>query len=126
MAGADGSIEGLEGSPFADLVGRLLEAELASAGLAGTALTQTYRTNAPDGGVDAGLDSDLATVWVPLGQSAWQFKAGDLAPAACKTELLGATAALEVLKNGGSWINLSQLFSNITAPESTFLNCSRF
>ena len=64
-------VEGLEGSPFADLVGRLLEAELASAGLAGTALTQTYRTNAPDGGVDAGLDSDLATVWVPLGQSAW-------------------------------------------------------
>ncbi|WP_286932958.1 hypothetical protein [Microbacterium sp.] len=96
-------VEGLEGSPFADLVGRLLEAELASAGLAGTALTQTYRTNAPDGGVDAGLDSDLATVWVPLGQSAWQFKAGDLAPAACKTELLGATAALEVLKNGGSY-----------------------
>lgn len=96
-------VEGLEGSAFADLVGRLLEAGLASAGLAGAALTQTYRTNAPDRGVDAGLASDLATVWVPQGQSAWQFKAGDLAPAACKTELLEATAALEILTSGGSY-----------------------
>lgn len=96
-------MEGLDGSAFAELVGRLLEAELASAGLAGAALTQTYRTNAPDEGVDAGLDSDRATAWIPLGQSAWQFKAGNLAPAACKAELLGATAALEVLKNGGSY-----------------------
>lgn len=96
-------VEGLEGSAFADLVGRLLEAESASAGLAGAALSQTYRTNAPDGGVDAGLHSDRATTWVPVGKSAWQFKASDLKPSECKRELLGATAALEVLEKGGSY-----------------------
>ncbi|WP_146080231.1 hypothetical protein [Pseudoclavibacter sp. RFBG4] len=96
-------IEGLDGSGFADLVSRLLAAEIARAGLAGWTLTQTYRTNAADGGVDAGLSNSIATCWLPEGDSAWQFKAGDLGPAACETELRGANAAVEILKAGGSY-----------------------
>lgn len=96
-------VEGLDGPGFEDLVGRLLEAEIARAGLAGWTLTQTYRTNAADGGVDAGLSNSTSTSWLPAGDSAWQFKAGDLPPAACEKELRGATAAVAILKAGGSY-----------------------
>lgn len=96
-------VAGLDGAGFADLVGRLLAAELARAGLAGWTLTQTYRTNAADRGVDAGLSNAVATAWVPAGDSAWQFKAGDLEPADCEIELRGAAAALEILQHGGSY-----------------------
>jgi hypothetical protein len=96
-------LEGLQGSAFAEVVGRLLEAESASAGLAGTSLTQTYRANAPDGGIDAGLISTAATEWIPANESAWQFKAGDLDPSKCRTELQTAEAALDVLQRGGSY-----------------------
>ncbi len=45
----------------------------------------------------------FATSWIPVGESAWQFKAGDLGPESCKTELRGATAALEILRRGGRY-----------------------
>lgn len=96
-------VEGLDGPGFADLVGRLLASEIARAGLAGWTLTQTYRTNAADGGVDAGLSNSTSTSWLPAGDSAWQFKAGDLPPTACEKELRGATAAVAILKAGGSY-----------------------
>lgn len=108
-------VEGLDGPGFADLVGRLLAAEIARAGLAGWTLTQTYRTNAADGGVDAGLSNSTSTSWLPAGDSVWQFKAGDLPPAACEMELRGATAAVAILKAGGSY---RLVLGKVTRPES--------
>lgn len=75
------------GAAFATFINHLLAVEVAAAGLAGTSLTTTYKENVGDGGVDAGLDCETATSWLPTGASAWQFKAGDLGPAACKNEL---------------------------------------
>jgi hypothetical protein len=91
------------GAAFTPFVNRLLITETAAAGLAGTSLVTTYRENIGDKGVDAGLRADTTTRWIPLGESAWQFKAGDLEPAACKKELKGADAALEVLRQGGRY-----------------------
>lgn len=96
-------VAGLTGADFADFTGRLLDAERARAGLDGASLTMTYRTNAGDGGVDADLRRAVATAWIPAGESAWQFKAGDLGPESCKAELRGATAALAILRAGGSY-----------------------
>ncbi len=96
-------IEGLGGAEFAELVSRLLDAEISAHGLCGTSLQRTYQTNVGDGGVDAGLRSAVATKWIPHGESIWQFKAGDLAPAKCKEELRGSATALRVLKAGGSY-----------------------
>lgn len=97
------SIAALGGSNFATFVNRLLAVETAALGLSGTALETTYQENVGDGGVDAGLRSDVGSSWIPVGESAWQFKAGDLAPAACATELGGAARALEVLRTGGKY-----------------------
>jgi hypothetical protein len=72
-------------------------------GMAGTSLETTYLENVGDGGVDAGLRDAAGTSWLPIGDSAWQFKAGDLGPARCKTELEGATKAIEILRAGGSY-----------------------
>lgn len=93
----------LGGANFGPFVAHLLAAEGAALGLEGASLETTYLENVGDGGVDAGLRSTQESLWVPRGESAWQFKAGDLSPAACKQELLGATRALEVLSGGGSY-----------------------
>ncbi|MFJ3035717.1 hypothetical protein ACIPC2_15010 [Curtobacterium pusillum] len=93
----------LGGANFGPFVAHLLAAEGAALGLDGAALETTYLENVGDGGVDAGLRSTQESQWVPRGESAWQFKAGDLSPAACKKELSGATRALEVLSRGGSY-----------------------
>ncbi|WP_308465525.1 ATP-binding protein [Rathayibacter soli] len=77
--------------------------EVAAHGMAGAALETTYLENLGDGGVDAGLHGALGTEWIPAGESAWQFKAGDLPPAECKTELRGANRAKEILAAGGSY-----------------------
>ncbi|WP_157002154.1 hypothetical protein [Agromyces laixinhei] len=94
---------GLTGGDFANLVGRLLDAERAQAGMDGAVLTMTHRINAGDGGVDAHIRRALGTNWIPGGESAWQFKAGDLGPESCKAELRGATAALAILEKGGTY-----------------------
>lgn len=91
------------GSDFAALVGELLRAEAADAGLAGGALVTTALENVGDGGVHAFLDSSAETKYLPKGVSAWQFKAGDRAPAKCTTELRGAVHALEILRGGGKY-----------------------
>lgn len=96
-------VAGLTGGDFANLVGRLLDAERAQAGMDGAVLTMTHRINAGDGGVDAHIRRAIGTNWIPVGESAWQFKAGDLGPESCKTELRGATAALAILENGGTY-----------------------
>jgi hypothetical protein len=89
------------GTNFATFVNELLRVELASAGLSGGHLTTTYRENLSDQGVDAGLRHATETRYLPAGDSAWQFKAGDLPPDKCRAELRKATAALDVLRSGG-------------------------
>lgn len=98
-----GQVAGLSGADFAGFVGMLLDAERARASLEGAALTVTHRTNAPDGGVDAELRRAEKTAWIPEGRSAWQFKAGDLGPDSCKSELRSAEAAKEILRAGGKY-----------------------
>ncbi len=93
----------LGGANFGRFVTRLLDTEAAALGLNGYALETTYLENVGDGGVDAGLRSAGESFWVPTGESAWQFKAGDLSPSACKAELAGAVRALEVVRGGGSY-----------------------
>lgn len=88
------------GAAFTPLVNELLRREVAAAALSGTVLTTTYQENVGDEGVDAGLIRAVETRFIPEGDSAWQFKRGDLPPAACKSELEGASAALEILPQG--------------------------
>ena len=97
-----GSVSRL-GRDFTPFVNELLRAEAADAGLAGGSLVTTMLENVADGGVDASLDSAAETRYLPRGQSAWQFKAGDLEPAKCTKELRGAVHALEILRGGGKY-----------------------
>lgn len=96
-------VAALGGASFGQFVGRLLASEAAAHGMVGTTLETTYLENVGDGGVDAGLRDATGTSWLPAGDSAWQFKAGDLPPGACKTELLGASKAIDILRSGGSY-----------------------
>jgi len=91
------------GVDFADFVNELLRIEAAAAGLDGGQLTTTRLVNVGDGGVDAGFHRSVATTHIPKGDSAWQFKSGDLEPAKCRAELRGGSEALDVLRGGGSY-----------------------
>jgi hypothetical protein len=102
FAVAPEAVAGL-GDSFTPLINQLLDTESAAAGMSGVDLATTYRVNLADGGVDAGLRRSAGNRWLPSGDSAWQFKAGDLKPQQCADELAGATAALEVLRNGGKY-----------------------
>lgn len=94
---------GLGGALFQNLINRLLAAELASAGMAGSDLHTSYQDNISDQGVDAGVYAATKTNWIPAGDSAWQFKAGDCGPESCATELAGATRARAIIVNGGKY-----------------------
>lgn len=96
-------IAGLGGAVFQELVNRLLDTEVASAGLAGLDLHTSYMSNVGDKGVDAAIYCSQATEWVPAGDSAWQFKAGDLGPEGCAAELARASRAHEILRKGGKY-----------------------
>jgi len=96
-------ISGLGGANFAQFVVRLLQTEASAHAMNGALLETTYQENAADGGVDAELRHASATKWIPAGESAWQFKAADLRPAACASELNGATRAIEVLRAHGKY-----------------------
>lgn len=96
-------VAGLGSANFGQFVNRLLAAETAVHNMAGTALVTTYKENVGDGGVDAGLRDAAGTRWIPAGDSAWQFKAGNLSPAKCKAELRGATGAQAILRAGGNY-----------------------
>ena len=93
----------LAGADFTRFINRLLEAEAAAQGMARASLAITYQENVADGGVDASLRQAIATRWVPVGDSAWQFKAGDLPPSRCKHEIAGAVEALSILRDGGAY-----------------------
>lgn len=96
-------VVGLGGALFQNLVNRLLAAEAASVGMAGGNLRTSYQDNVGDQGVDAGLTAATQTTWIPAGDSAWQFKAGDLGPEGCAAELEGATRAREIIEGGGKY-----------------------
>lgn len=81
----------------------MLRVESSAANLDGGQLTTTYLDNVGDEGVDAGLRRAVRTKFIPSGDSAWQFKAGDLSPSKSRKELHGASAALRVLRNGGTY-----------------------
>lgn len=91
------------GDSFTPFINQLLDIETAAAGMGGVTLNTTYRVNLADGGVDAGIRRAVETRWLPAGDSAWQFKAGDLAPQKCADELKDATEALDVLRDGGRY-----------------------
>ncbi|MGC4939312.1 hypothetical protein [Kribbella sp. DT2] len=96
------------GTSFVPFVNALLDAEAAAAGLDGWQLNTTYRENIGDLGIDAGIRGAIKTRHIPAGDSAWQFKAGDLEPAKCKKELLRPdleepSAALDTVRAGGSY-----------------------
>lgn len=91
------------GASFAPFVNELLAVEVAAAGIEGSNLITTYKENIGDGGVDAGLRRATKTDWIPAGESAWQFKAGNLGPSACADELKGASGAVDVLRHGGKY-----------------------
>src|SRR4051812_40069876 len=91
------------GNAFTVFVNRLVTSEARASDLAGTSVRTTHRDNVSDEGVDAAVVSDVATEWIPAGESAWQFKAGDLKPGACKAELRGATFAQDILRGGGQY-----------------------
>lgn len=95
-------ISGL-GAAFTPFVNALLRVEVASAGLSNGVITTTYLETVGDEGVDAGLSRAIGSRFIPAGDSAWQFKRGDLPPAKCRAEIIGATAALEVLRRGGKY-----------------------
>jgi hypothetical protein len=96
-------LTGLSGGLFQELISRLLAAEAAAAGLSGVVLHTSYQANVGDKGVDALVETAAQTVWIPEGDSAWQFKAGDLGPESCAAELDGATFAHEILNKGGAY-----------------------
>ncbi|MDO8733238.1 MAG: hypothetical protein Q7L55_11835 [Actinomycetota bacterium] len=98
-----GQVAGLEGGLFQTLVNRLLDVECARAGMAGTDLHTSFRATVADRGVDAGVYAAGETEWLPAGDSAWQFKAGDLGPAACASEFESASRAREIVDAGGSY-----------------------
>ena len=96
-------VVGLGGALFQNLVNRLLAAETASAGMAGSDLHTSYQANVGDQGVDAGVYAATQTTWIPAGDSAWQFKAGDLGPEGCAAEFEGATRARQIIEGGGKY-----------------------
>jgi hypothetical protein len=91
------------GVAFTPFINALLRAEVAASQLSSSLITTTYRENIGDEGVDAGLRRAVESRFIPAGASAWQFKRGDLKPAASKKEFAGATRALEILRAGGKY-----------------------
>jgi hypothetical protein len=96
-------IASLSGSSFGDFINRLLTAEAAAQRLSNSDLVTTYKENVGDGGVDAGLRNAATSRWLPDGESAWQFKAGNLIPSKIAGEIKGAKSAIDVIRRGGSY-----------------------
>src|SRR5207247_10533815 len=76
---------------FTTFVNLLLEQESRTHEFRGHILSVNVRDTAPDGGVDAGIRGAAATDWIPAGDSAWQFKRGNLLPKACADEFETST-----------------------------------
>jgi hypothetical protein len=89
---------------FTEFVNRLLVVAQRAGGIDGHLLTISHAEAVADGGVDAATRDATVTDWVPAGDTAWQFKRGDLPPAKCVAELRGATWAHQFLRDGGSYV----------------------
>ncbi|HEV7938963.1 MAG TPA: hypothetical protein VGP18_13185 [Solirubrobacteraceae bacterium] len=92
------------GNRFTPFVNLLLDVEVSAQGLAGHHLAINYKENLPDGGVDAAVRDATQTDWLPVGESAWQFKTADRSPKACADELEEARWAHERIQAGGSYV----------------------
>jgi hypothetical protein len=88
---------------FTPFINRLLSVEHSAAGQVGADLQLNTWENVADGGVDATVLSSVETDWIPQGESAWQFKRGDLSPEECRKELAGASLVQEKLKAGAAY-----------------------
>jgi hypothetical protein len=80
------------GASFTPFVNKLLGLETRACGLQGHHLSINSKENTPDGGVDASLLGAPSTDYLPIGDSAWQFKRTNLGPKACADECLHLTA----------------------------------
>jgi hypothetical protein len=89
---------------FTPFVNRLLDVEARHHGLQRHLLSVNLKENLADGGVDAAVRGAPSTDYLPAGDSAWQFKQGDLRPGACATEFAGADWAHEFVRAGGSYV----------------------
>jgi hypothetical protein len=92
------------GTSFAPFINRLLDVESAAAGLSGAELSISDRVNLADGGVDARTKRAQPTRWIPAGDSAWQFKAGDLSGSPAANEFENATHARSIVESGGKYV----------------------
>ncbi len=92
------------GLRFTEFVNRLLVLEQMSSDLSGHLLRITSLEAVADGGVDASTRDVSRSHWMPDGDTAWQFKRGDLQPAECAAELKAATWAQEFLRSGGCYV----------------------
>jgi hypothetical protein len=86
---------------FTEFVNRLLAIEAALAPAA--SLQTNANENDPDGGVDSMIYGFPGTVWIPPGDSVWQFKRGNLDPGECREELRGARWARDLLAHGATY-----------------------
>jgi hypothetical protein len=92
------------GPRFTSFANKLLTAEHSSQGLAGHTLSLNANETARDGGVDAALRGSHGTGWIPVGDTAFQFKRSSQSTPECVSELVGATRVHEMLKGGGSFV----------------------
>jgi hypothetical protein len=92
------------GVSFTPFVNKLLDLETRACGLQGHHLSINSKENTPDGGVDASLLGAPSTDYLPIGDSAWQFKRTNLGPKACADEFAGAEWAHHFVRAGGSYV----------------------
>src|SRR6266571_3920843 len=98
-------ISGLNAFEFADLMNRLLRAEVSRIGLSPIHVQTSLRVQDPDAGVDARVrEVAHQSPWVPQGLSVWQFKSGkDHEPADLRKEF-AKPLVQEALKQGGTYL----------------------
>lgn len=92
------------GPRFTEFVNRLLDLEGRAGGLAGYRLTVNIIETIGDEGVDAATRQAPEGNWIPVGDTAWQFKRSNLRPKACADELGDAIWAHEFIRGGGSYV----------------------
>ena len=92
------------GVRFTPFVNKLLEIEALANKLRGHLLAINSNETTPDGGVDASIRGSPGTDFLPVGDSAWQFKRTGYGPKPCADEFAKATWAHEFVRDGGSYI----------------------
>ncbi len=95
----------LLGTGFTDAINRLLQAEAAATGMAGSSLVLNRVETIPDGGVDAEItDAPAGGEWIPEGDSVWQFKRSNLYPRKCAEEFGRAGWAQLRVQAGSAYV----------------------